>query len=113
MARTIAILAAAIALTATVAPNAHAAGKGLDLMKQSDCLACHSFKLSEPKKLGPSFEAVSKKYKNDKTAPAKLADKVKKGGGGNWGAMAMSPHPALSAGDLNAMVDWILKEGGK
>lgn len=113
MARTIAIVAAAIALGATLAPSAHAAGKGLDLIKKSDCLACHTFKNSEPKKLGPSFEAVSKRYKNDKKAPPKLAEKIKKGGAGNWGAMAMSPHPQLSAGDLNAMVDWILKEGSK
>ncbi|HEY9900243.1 MAG TPA: c-type cytochrome [Pantanalinema sp.] len=113
MARTIAIIAAAIALTATVAPSAHAAGKGLDLIKKGDCIACHTFKNSEPKKLGPSYEAVAKKYKGNKKAPAMLADKIKKGGSGNWGTMAMTPHPALSAGDLNAMVDWILKEGGK
>ena len=44
----------------------------------------------------------------DAAAPAKLADKVKKGGAGVWGQIPMPPNAAVSDGDAKALVEWIL-----
>ena len=48
------------------------------------------------------------KYKGDKTAEAKLVEKVKKGGSGVWGQVAMPPNAAVPDADVKALVQWIL-----
>jgi len=37
-----------------------------------------------------------------------LANKVIKGGSGNWGSVPMSPHPDLSMVDAREMIKYIL-----
>jgi cytochrome c len=74
------------------------------LAQKYNCLACHA----EDKKLvGPSYKEVAKKYKGDAGAGAKLATKVKAGGGGVWGSIPMPPNNVPDA-DIKTMVDWIL-----
>jgi cytochrome c len=82
-----------------------AALKGKALMDKSDCNACHSV---DNKIVGPAFKDIAKKYKGDKTAPAKLAEKVIQGGSGNWGEIPMAPHPQISTADATEMVKYIL-----
>jgi cytochrome bd-type quinol oxidase subunit 1/cytochrome c551/c552 len=72
-------------------------------MKQSDCLACHQ---PAVKVVGPAFQDIAGRY-HESDIPALVA-KVKKGGAGNWGEMAMPPHATLADADLTAMVAWIL-----
>ncbi|MHB1176968.1 MAG: c-type cytochrome [Daejeonella sp.] len=79
--------------------------KGQALISKSDCLACH--KLQE-KLLGPSYKDVANKYPNNSATINQLVDKIKKGGSGVWGAVPMSPHPALADDDAKAMVKYIL-----
>jgi len=52
---------------------------------------------------------VAKKYKARPTAHAKLAEKVKKGGSGVWGAVSMPPNAAVPDGDVTTLVAWVLK----
>lgn len=82
-----------------------AALKGKALMDKSDCNACHSV---DNKIVGPSFKEIAKKYKGDKTAVAKLSDKIIKGGAGTWGEIPMAPHPQISTADAGEMVKYIL-----
>jgi len=79
--------------------------KGAALISTSDCLACHKV---DVKVLGPSYKDVANKYPNNAATIAQLVDKIKKGGSGVWGAIPMSPHPALSDDDAKAMVKYIL-----
>ena len=76
-----------------------------DLAKKSNCTACHAI---DKKVVGPSFSDISKKYKGDASAKAKLAAKIIKGGGGVWGAMPMPPNPKLSEADAAALADFVL-----
>jgi cytochrome c len=82
-----------------------AALKGKALMDKSDCNACHSV---DNKIVGPAFKDIAKKYKGDKTAVAKLSEKVIKGGAGAWGEIPMAPHPQISTADAGEMVKYIL-----
>ena len=75
------------------------------LMKKSDCLACHS---KTQKIVGPSFEEISKKYKNEKNASTQLTQSVIKGSQGKWGAIPMPPHPTLNEKDAQTMIEGIL-----
>ena len=78
--------------------------KAKQLAQKYTCLACHS----EDKKLvGPSYKDIAKKYKGDAGAGAKLATKVKAGGGGVWGSIPMPPNNVPDA-EIKTMVDWIL-----
>ncbi len=79
--------------------------KGESLISKSDCFACH--KVNE-KLLGPSYKDVADKYSNTKANVDLLVKKIKAGGSGVWGAIPMSPHPALSDDDAEAMVHYIL-----
>ena len=78
---------------------------GEAVVKKSDCMLCHSV---DKAIVGPAFKDIAAKYKGDKTAEAKLVEKVKKGGGGVWGTNQMLPHPALSDADLKSAVEWVL-----
>ncbi len=78
---------------------------GKNLMNASDCKACHQI---NGKSVGPAYVEVSKRYKNDKTAVAKLASKVITGGGGVWGEHAMSAHPQLSREEATEIVKYVL-----
>jgi len=78
-----------------------------DLAKKSGCAACHSI---DKKIVGPAWMDVSKKYKGDAGAEAKLVAKVSKGGSGVWGKV---PMPAIDAAgkkqdDIKQLVKFIL-----
>ncbi len=77
---------------------------GKNLIAGSDCKACHQV---AAKSVGPSFTDIAKKYHTDKTATAKLANKIITGGGGVWGEHAMSAHPQLSREETTEMVKYI------
>lgn len=79
--------------------------KGLALIGQSDCLGCH--KVSE-KLVGPSYKEVAERYAGKPGIEDSLAGKIIHGGAGNWGQVAMTPHPNLSKEDAVAMAKYIL-----
>jgi cytochrome c len=76
-----------------------------DMMKKNGCNACHA---EDKKVIGPSYKDVANKYRGDASAPAKLAEKVKKGGSGVWGQVPMPPNPNVKDEDIKKMVQLIL-----
>ena len=95
------------AATSTPATSSSAAADtaGLALIKKSDCLTCHKV---DQKVVGPAYQDVANKYTSSPAVIDTLANKVIKGGSGNWGSIAMSPHPALSETDAQEMIKYIL-----
>lgn len=102
--------AAAAAPTAAAA-SATKAGAPLDLasgqamMQKDGCAACHAV---DKTIVGPAYNQVAAKYRGDKTAAAKLEQKVKTGGAGVWGPVPMPPNSAVPDADIKALVSWIL-----
>jgi len=78
------------------------------LAKKYNCAACHAI---DKKGVGPAYKEVAKKYKGQANAAAKLAAKVKKGGGGVWGQVPMPPNAAVPDAEIKKLVDWVLKMG--
>lgn len=80
---------------------------GLKLTGTHNCITCH-----RPIEAftGPSYADIAEKYKSD---PAKnvpmLAEKIIKGGSGNWGTSPMIPHPDISQQDAETMVKYIFQ----
>ena len=92
--------------------SAALAGSGIsfaspELAKKHACFACHAV---DKKLVGPSYKDVAAKYKNDKSAEARLVDKVKKGSQGTWGQVPMPPNAAVPDADVRALVKWILSQ---
>ena len=105
MKRLITLLAAAAAVS--LAPHSHAAdAKAAEaLAKSSGCLACHTV---DKKLVGPSYREIANRYRQDKGAAAKLAQKVKAGGKGVWGDIPMPPNGHVKDADIQSIVQWIL-----
>lgn len=80
---------------------------GMDLMKKARCNACHAV---DKKLVGPAFQDVAAKYKGQADAPAKLFEKVRAGGSGNWGDIPMTPNgpDKISDENLKTVIEWIL-----
>jgi len=78
--------------------------KGGQLLASSDCLSCHR---NNEKLVGPAYADVAKKYENTPANVELLATKIIKGGSGNWGETAMTPHPAISMDDAESIVKYI------
>ncbi|MCA0326896.1 MAG: c-type cytochrome [Proteobacteria bacterium] len=77
-------------------------------MNKAGCMACHT---KDKKLVGPAFKDIAAKYKGQADAPAKLAEKVRKGGSGVFGPIPMAPNgpDKISDADLKAAIDFILK----
>lgn len=96
------VLLAAVVVAGVAALPARASD---ELAKKHACFACHAV---DKKLVGPSYKDVANKYRSDKTAEAKLVDKVKKGGAGVWGQTPMPPNANVPDGDVRALVKWVL-----
>ena len=66
------IVAAALLMSASLAAHADTPEQ---LAKAKSCFACHSM---AKKLVGPSFKDIAAKYKNDKAAEDKAAEKQQK-----------------------------------
>lgn len=93
------VTAASVAADATASPAS--------LAESSGCLGCHGV---NTRIVGPSFNEVFEKYKGQKTAAAQLSSKVRKGGEGVWGDVAMPPQEEIKDEDLQKLLAWILQE---
>jgi len=78
---------------------------GAQLIAKSDCSTCHK---EQEKLIGPAFVDVAKKYGSSQAVIDTLANKIVKGGSGNWGTVPMSPHPSISVDDAKTMAQYIL-----
>lgn len=91
------------------APDNPEAEKGMNLIAKSDCLGCH--KINETS-VGPAYNLVAAKYPNTEATINTLAEKVQKGGSGNWGSVPMAAHPSISKEDAELMVKYVLSLKG-
>ena len=78
------------------------------LARRYNCVMCHEL---DKKFVGPGFQEVARRYEGQPDAAAMLYEKVRKGGAGSWGAVAMPPNRTVPAGDIRRLVDWVLKSG--
>ncbi len=87
----------ALAVAGSLAATLVHAQSGADVAKAKGCLNCHEV---DKKKVGPAFKDVAAKYKGDKDAQGKLAEKLKEGKG----------HAKIAASDaeLKTVLGYVL-----
>ena len=98
-------MVAAAAAAAAVDPVAAAA---LALARKHNCLICHGL---DNRVVGPALVDISRKYAARPDAAEYLAAKIRAGGSGIWGRVAM-PAQALPESDARAIAKW-LAEGAR
>jgi cytochrome c len=99
---------AAVAMLASTEANSADAAAAEGLARQSGCFKCHAI---DKKKVGPPYNEVAAKYKNDKDAVAKLTKHVSGGGKIRGEGGKEEDHPAAKSKkpeDIKNLVDWIL-----
>jgi cytochrome c len=89
------MLAASLALPAMADPK---------LAEKKNCLACHSI---DKKVVGPALKDVAARYAGQPDAAAMLATKIRKGGAGVWGDMAMPANDVTDA-EAQTLALWVL-----
>lgn len=90
---------------ATPLASAAEIAEGKQLIAKSDCMACHKL---DVKIVGPAYKEIAKKYAATPSNYTLLAGKIIKGGGGVWGQISMTAHPALTEAEARKMVKYIL-----
>jgi len=90
-------------ILASIGHQQNAIPKGLELIKNADCEACHA---EQKKVAGPSYQDIATRYSiEDKQ---KIIHSIIKGSQGKWGEAMMSPHPQLEIEEVAEMVNYIL-----
>jgi len=84
--------------------------QGQALVDANDCKTCHH---PTNKIVGPAHMDVAKKYEFTKANVNMLAEKIIKGGSGNWGDVPMTAHPDLSKADAEKMAMYVLSLDGE
>ncbi|MGB5108790.1 MAG: c-type cytochrome [Formosimonas sp.] len=77
------------------------------IAKANQCFACHSL---DKKIIGPSYQDIAKRYKNEPGAPIKIAEHIRNGVVGVWGSTPMPAKPGISDADMNALIKWMLAQ---
>ncbi len=95
---TLTLAATLLAVTGSVAADQK-------LAQQKSCLSCHQI---DRKVIGPAYKDVANRYKGDDGAEARLAEKIQKGGKGNWGTIPMPPNGSVSPEEAATLAKWVL-----
>lgn len=99
------LAAARLALAQDPAGSSPAARTPPTLMRDLACGTCHGV---EQRIVGPAFRDVARKYQGVAAARQNLLVRIRTGGSGVWGSLAMPPQVQGSEAELAVLVDWIL-----
>jgi cytochrome c len=77
---------------------------GFKLAQSAGCMGCHGL---NNKIVGPSYVDVAAKYKGE-DALDRLIVRVRSGGEGVWGEVAMPPQEGATEAEVRTIVEWIL-----
>lgn len=95
------------ALLSTLSMASVSAFANPQIAKANQCFACHSL---DKKIIGPSYQDIAKRYKNDPGASIKIAERIRNGVVGVWGPTPMPAKPGISDADMNALIKWMLAQ---
>lgn len=76
-----------------------------ELAQQKTCMACHAI---DRKIVGPAYRDVAAKYAGRADAATMLAEKIRSGGVGVWGAVPMPANPKVNAAEAKQLAVWVL-----
>ncbi|AIT26790.1 c-type cytochrome [Bordetella holmesii] len=84
---------------------AQAQTTGLELARSKACMACHQV---DSKRVGPPLNSVAERYAGHPEAIDYLANKIRMGGRGAWGAVPMPAQSHVSPEEARQLAQWVL-----
>lgn len=99
------VLAAAALLLSAASAWAEQAVDGQALAQANQCLACHQV---DSQRVGPSFRAVAERFAGKDNVEDYLAQAIRQGGRGRWGAIPMPAQPQVDEQEARDLARWIL-----
>ncbi|HYE55294.1 MAG TPA: c-type cytochrome [Chitinophagaceae bacterium] len=84
------------------------------LAQKQECFKCHAGN-NNKKAIGPTFQQIAEKYRNDTLPLSTLAERVKKGSKGHWTEVSrgvpMPPYSGrLTDAEIRELVEWVMKK---
>ena len=97
---------------AAAAPASAQSSTPMKLLDANGCSACHRV---DSTLVGPAFEAIATRHGARADAQDYLAEKIRSGGVGVWGAIPMPPTSQVSDADAHGIAAWIvtLRDSGQ
>lgn len=83
--------------------NAHGLVRGAEIAMEKGCYGCHTL---NSKRVGPPYRDVAARYGRHAAVLSTLATKIRDGGSGVWGDVAMPPS-AISHEEAEVLARWI------
>ena len=100
-----------ILLTTTAFPARAAETDGAKLVQERRCYPCHDMTRTL---IGPPYKAIAARHAQHKDVMVDvLAEKIIRGGGGNWGVVPMVPNEQVSRKEAKVIARWILDQADK
>lgn len=94
---------------ALLAPRMAQADANVQFARSKQCLACHQV---DTQRVGPSFRAIAERYAGASAARQYLADTIRDGSRGKWGAIPMPAQAQVNAVDAARLAAWVLSLDG-
>lgn len=102
MYRSVGMIMVAFAL---VVPRMAQADANVKFARSKQCLACHQV---DSQRVGPSFRAIADRYAGAPAAQQYLANTIRDGSRGKWGAIPMPAQAQVNAVDAARLAAWVL-----
>ncbi|MER1966956.1 c-type cytochrome [Castellaniella sp. GW247-6E4] len=99
-----------IVAAAWPAARAETVHPGQALASARQCLGCHQV---DARRVGPPFTAIAARFAGQPGARDYLAEVIRKGSTGQWGAIPMPAQPRVSETDARVLAAWILSLGAE
>ncbi|AEC22229.1 hypothetical protein PT7_3689 [Pusillimonas sp. T7-7] len=103
VARSLSVLLCVLGVGLT--PSVVAQQTGVNLAKARNCLSCHQV---DKKVVGPALTVIAQRFAGVEGAADYLAQAIRNGGRGRWGAVPMPAQPQVSPADSKLLAAWIL-----
>jgi cytochrome c len=101
-------ISALLIVTYAFSSNSLVYAQGIpSIVKNNNCVTCHS---NNKSLMGPSWQDISKKYKNDANAKDIISSSISNGTSGKWSAVPMPANPQLKKDEVDAISKWILQQ---
>lgn len=78
--------------------------RGAEIAVSKGCLGCHTI---DSRRVGPPYREIAKKYGGDMSVLPNLARKIRDGGSGTFGTLAMPPNP-VTEDEAAQLAKWVL-----
>ena len=75
------------------------------MARKKNCLGCHQV---DSKRVGPSLQAIGQRHAAQAGSLEYLANAIRQGGRGRWGAVPMPAQPQVNQQDALQLAQWIL-----